>query len=143
MELPVIRFIFLLSLMLVPFGYAQDVTVSHIHSVYDADTFRVDIDGWPDIIGKNIPIRVNGVDAAEIRGKCPTEKQQARDARDYTRAFLEQGQAIELRNIERGKYFRLIADVYVDGNSLSEALIESGHAREYHGGTRKGWCSLN
>ncbi|WP_067207523.1 thermonuclease family protein [Marinomonas aquimarina] len=117
--------------------------VARINSVYDADTFRVDISNWPDIVGKNIPVRVNGVDAAEIRGKCLSEKQQAKAARDYTRRFLESGHTIELRNIQRGKYFRLLADVYVDGASLSEALIASGHARTYHGGTRQGWCAYN
>lgn len=121
---------------------SSNIQVERINSVYDADTFRVDISNWPDIVGKNIPIRVNGVDAAEIRGKCPSEKAQAKAARDYTRAFLESGSNIELRNIKRGKYFRLLADVYVDDQSLSEALIVSGHARSYHGGTREGWCNL-
>lgn len=34
----------------------------------DADTFRVDIDGWPDVVSKRVPVRVKGVDAPEIRG---------------------------------------------------------------------------
>ena len=33
------------------------VTVSKVISVYDGDTFRVDIDSLPPIVGKNIPIR--------------------------------------------------------------------------------------
>lgn len=37
-------------------------TVSKVISVYDGDTFRVNIDSLPPIVGKNIPIRVNGVD---------------------------------------------------------------------------------
>jgi len=37
------------------------VTVSKVISVYDGDTFRVNIDSLPPIVGKNIPIRVNGV----------------------------------------------------------------------------------
>lgn len=30
-----------------------NVTVTEISSIYDADTFRVTIKGWPDIIGVN------------------------------------------------------------------------------------------
>ncbi|MBJ7549610.1 thermonuclease family protein [Marinomonas ostreistagni] len=137
------RFISLLVFLFVTSpAYANiNVTVEKVQSVYDADTFRVDISGWPDIVGKNIPIRVNGVDAAEIRGKCTIEKELARAARDYTKTMLQNGRIIELRNIQRGKYFRLLADVYVDGISLSEALIHSGHARPYDGGTRQGWCA--
>ncbi|MEO1859542.1 MAG: hypothetical protein ABGZ19_06585 [Verrucomicrobiales bacterium] len=47
-----------------------NATVSEVRTIYDADTFRVTINGWPDIIGKGIPIRVLGVDAPEMRGKC-------------------------------------------------------------------------
>ena len=50
------------------------VSVSKVISVYDGDTFRVNIDSLPPIVGKNIPIRVNGVDTPEIRGKCQYEK---------------------------------------------------------------------
>ena len=54
---------------------------------------------------------------------------------------LRSAKAIELRNIERGKYFRILADVYTDGKSLAEGLIKSGHARAYDGGKREGWCA--
>ena len=50
------------------------VTVSKVISVYDGDTFRVNIDSLPPIVGKNIAIRVNGIDTPEIRGKCQYEK---------------------------------------------------------------------
>ncbi|GAB3476061.1 thermonuclease family protein [Marinomonas epiphytica] len=133
----------LLLLTLVLFsgqGYSQTILVDRIISVYDADTFRVDILNWPDIIGKNMSIRVNGVDAAEIRGKCEGEKQLARQARDFTKHMLETADSIELRDIQRGKYFRIIADVYADGVSLSDSLIETGLARPYRGGKRQPWC---
>lgn len=130
-----------LCVMLLPWQvFSQSVFVERVVSVYDADTFRVDIQGWPDIIGKNMSIRVNGVDAAEIRGKCESEKLQAKAARDFTRQLLSSSQSIELRDIKRGKYFRLIADVYVDGESLTNKLITSGYARPYDGGHREGWC---
>ena len=52
--------------------YSQDtnsVTVSRIIGVYDGDTFRVDIDELSDIVGKNIAIRILGIDTPEIKGK--------------------------------------------------------------------------
>ena len=118
-----------------------NVRVSGVVSVYDADTFRVNIEGWPDLIGKNIPVRVNGVDAPDIRGECPSEKQAAQEAKGFTLKKLTEAQGIELRNIKRGKYFRIIADVYVDGENLSDLLIRAGYARPYDGGKREGWCS--
>ncbi|MGB0765867.1 MAG: thermonuclease family protein [Luminiphilus sp.] len=119
--------------------YGQ-ATVSEVTSIYDADTFRVNIADWPHVVGERIPIRVVGVDAPEIRGKCEREKKRARAAKQFTVDFLRSARSIELRNIKRGKYFRLLAEVWVDGKNLSEELIRAGHARPYDGGTRGGWC---
>jgi len=46
--------------------------------------------------------------------------------------------------LERGKYFRIAADVIVDGESLADMLIEAGMAVRYDGGkkTHK-WCGEN
>ena len=117
-----------------------NVTVSEVTSIYDADTFRVNLGGYPPIIGKRIPIRVLGVDAPEIRGKCDSEKIKARQAKQFTVQALRSAKTIELRSMQRGKYFRILADVYIDGKSLADSLIKSGHARVYDGGKRLGWC---
>jgi len=114
--------------------------ISEVVSVYDADTFRVNIDGWPAVVGLNMPIRVNSIDAPEIRGKCLKEKALAKQARLFTVNFLKSG-TIELHNIKRGKYFRLAADVMVNGKNLGSALIKAGHARLYDGKSKRaGWC---
>ena len=54
---------------------------------------------------------------------------------------MERKSLIALRNMERGKYFRIDADVIVDGESLGDMLIEAGVAVRYDGGkeTHK-WC---
>jgi len=117
-----------------------NVYISEVTSIYDADTFRVNITGWPDVIGKHMSIRVLGVDAPEIRGKCDAEKKAARLAKQFTVEKLRQASVIELRNIKRGKYFRILADVYVDNENLADALIKTQHGRPYNGGKRQGWC---
>lgn len=115
--------------------------VSEVVSIYDGDTFRVNLSGYSDIIGKNIPIRLNGVDTPEMRGKCEKEKQLARAAKQFTVAKLRAAKKIELRNMMRGKYFRIAADVFVDGQSLGQLLVSHGHAVKYDGGTKvKDWC---
>ena len=100
----------------------------------------MNIKGWPAIIGERVPIRVNGVDAPEIRGKCVEEKKNARLAKQFTVEKLRNAQKIELRNMKRGKYFRIIADVYIDGKNLTQLLIQANLARPYDGGKRGSWC---
>lgn len=118
----------------------DDVIVDEVTSIYDADTFRATILGWPPIIGKRVSIRVSGVDAPEIRSKCQREKEMAREAKQYVVSLLRNAKVIELRNIQRGKYFRILADVYIDDFSLSNKIIQSGYGRAYDGVVRSGWC---
>ena len=116
------------------------VTVSKVISVYDGDTFRVNIGSLPPIVGKNIPIRVNGVDTPEIRGKCQYEKDLALEARDFVRGKLANAKEIKLTNLQRGKYFRVVANVVVDGVSLENELLDNDLAYEYSGGKKLNWC---
>jgi endonuclease YncB( thermonuclease family) len=116
------------------------VTVSKVISVYDGDTFRVNIDSLPPIVGKNIPIRVNGVDTPEIRGKCLYEKNLALKARDFVRAKLSNAKEIKLTNLQRGKYFRMVANVLVDGVNLERELLDNELAYRYDGGKKLSWC---
>jgi len=116
------------------------VTVSKVISVYDSDTFRVNIDSLPPIVGKNIPIRVNGIDTPEIRGKCKYEKNLALEARDFVGVKLANAKEIKLTNLQRGKYFRVVANVVVDGVSLEQELLDNELAYEYDGGKKLSWC---
>ena len=116
------------------------VIVSKVISVYDGDTFRVDIDSLPPIVGKNIPIRLNGVDTPEIRGKCKYEKDLAIKARDFVRNKLANAKEIKLNNLQRGKYFRVVANVMVDGVNLEQELLDNELAYKYTGGKKSSWC---
>ena len=119
--------------------YAETATISRVISIYDGDTFRCDLADYPPIVGENIGIRVNGIDTPEMKDKRPQVKALAVAARDYVRKLFAEAQTIELRNLKRGKYFRIVADVYVDGVSLAERLIELGLAYPYDGGTKQEW----
>ena len=114
--------------------------VSKVISVYDGDTFRVDIGSLPPIVGKNIPIRLNGVDTPEIRGKCKYEKDLAIKARDFVRNKLANAKEIRLTKLQRGKYFRVVADVMIDGVSLEQELLDNKLAYKYTGGKKSSWC---
>jgi len=114
-----------------------NITATRLVSVYDGDTFRVDIDTFPPIIGQNMPIRVYGIDTPEIRGN--RTKDLAMQAKNVARLLLENARVIELRNMRRGKYFRIIAEVWLDGISLSQVLIDKGLAKPYFGGKRPQW----
>lgn len=108
-------------------------------AIYDGDTFTVNIADWPPIIGERVKVRIAGIDCPEMRDDRPEVKALARQAKQFTVARLRAAQTVELRDMRRDKYFRILADVYCDGESLAEAILEAGHAKPYEGGTRPGW----
>ena len=116
------------------------VIVTKVISVYDGDTFRVDIDSLSPIVGKNIPVRLEGVDTPEINGKCQYEKDLAIEARDFVRNKLSKAKEIKLNEIQRGKYFRVVAKVFIDGVSLEKELLDKDLAYKYKGGKKINWC---
>ena len=49
---------------------------------------------------------------------------------------------IELRKIARGKYFRVVAEIWADGRNVNELMIEKDYAIAYDGGTKEhSWCT--
>ena len=108
---------------------------------YDGDTITFNLSNLHPIIGEKISIRVNGIDTPEIKGKCEKEIYNAQQTQQMVADILKDAEQIVLKNMERGKYFRIAADVIVDGESLGDMLIDAGMAVRYDGGkkTHK-WC---
>ena len=130
----------LISFTVIEANQSKSYTIEKIISVYDGDTFRADIKGLPDIIGKNIAIRILGIDTPEIKGKCKKEKIIAIKAREFTRKSLFNAKTITLKNLKRDKYFRLLADVYYDDTDLANALLVNNLAVKYSGKKKSSWC---
>ena len=72
-----------------------------------------------------------------MRTKCEAEKAAAYEARDMLAERLRHAKAIDLREVQRGKYFRLVAEVIADGKNMSDWMLALGLAWPYDGGTRE------
>lgn len=113
-------------------------------SNYDGDTVRFEIPNVHPLIGKNISIRIDGLDTPEIRTKDHCEKKLAKTARNRVKQLLSKAKRIDLENVQRGKYFRIVANVKVDGLDLSELLLKEKLAYKYDGGKKQkpNWCTF-
>ena len=109
--------------------------------VIDGDTVEVDAsaDMPPEIA--SIRVRPRGVDTPERwRPKCDNERKAGEAATKFVKRRIAKADHIVIRDPAWGKWGgRVIADIILDGQSLSELLIKSGHGRVYHGGKRGGW----
>ena len=121
--------------------HAEDFIDVTYYTCYDGDTCTFTIHGVPDVFGKKIGVRLAGIDTAEVRAECDHEYALAIQARDLVRDLLGNASHIALRDVQRGKYFRLVAQIEADGVNVSQRLLERGLAVPYDGGTKTHkWC---
>ena len=107
---------------------------------YDGDTCYVISKTLPESL-RNMSIRILGIDTPEIRADCPEEKELALQGRVFANDMFRNADNIEFHNLKWDKYGgRILADVYIDGVSYKDEIIEAGLAREYYGGKKIGWC---
>ena len=101
-------------------------------SNYDGDTITVNINEVHPIMGKKIPVRIRGIDTPEIRSKC---KYEALQAKDYVTHQMRKTSCITLKDVKRGSFFRLVADVWVKTETgeqnLGSNLLKKGLAVKY------------
>ncbi|MGX9966100.1 thermonuclease family protein [Roseomonas sp. F4] len=105
-------------------------TLAQRAEVIDGDTIRV----------AGQVVRMVGLDAPEMRGRCPAENALARQATARLRQLVQPRVWLERRGLDR--YRRTLAIVRDrTGRDLSQVLIREGLARPYDGrGRRQGWC---
>lgn len=121
-------------------AYGNIPNVEYVHN-YDGDTVTFNISNYPAIVGDRIDIRIFGIDTPEMHGKCLQEKAMAIAARDFVGEKLRNAKSITLVNIKRDKYFRILAEIWIDNQSLARMIINNGFAVEYYGEIKsKDWC---
>ena len=111
--------------------------------VVDGDTVAVDAsaDMPPELA--DVKVRLIDVDTPEKggRAKCPVEQDAGQAATEFTTKAVAAASAIVVRDPKWGKWGgRVVADLVLDGRSLSSSLIAAGHGRPYDGGRRGSWC---
>lgn len=111
----------------------QNVSVA---SVYDGDTFKINLNCSLSVYCEKVPVRVLGVDCPEIKGKTEKEKRLAQKAKAFTKKFLADG-PVSLENCGRDKYFRLLCAVKnAQGQNLADELIKRKLGYAYYGGKK-------
>lgn len=107
-----------------------------IASVYDGDTFKINLNCSVAVYCEKVPVRVRHVDCPEIKGKTAKEKKLAQKAKAFTKKFLSQS-PVSLSNCGRDKYFRLLCDVTNgQGENLADELIRANLGYAYEGGKK-------
>lgn len=117
---------------------------------YDGDSCRFDFLSVPAPLGRYVAVRLLDIDTPEMEGTCKLERLLAQVAKRVINERLQAAKQIQIRALERkDRYDRVLAEVWVDGESLSRHLMGVAYryqgrnypiARSYQGGKRRSWC---
>lgn len=118
--------------------YKDIITDFEVVKVRDGDTFVINISNIPDVFGSEIAVRIRGIDTPEKNDSRENIKKIALEAHRELEKLLLSAKNIELYDLGRDKYFRLLASVKADGVDVGQYLIRKGLAKKYNGG-KKQW----
>ena len=108
--------------------------------IIDGDTIVVRAHPWLGVFIET-RVRLAGIDAPELRGRCDGEIALAGRARDRLTELLAGGSA-RLDDVRHDKYGGRVRARVLDGNGVDvgAVLVAAGLARPYHGERRRPWC---
>lgn len=138
MKIKLLLFLFIIFCYSYSAEYSDTITNFTIIKVRDGDTFMIDIPNIPDVFGKNIAVRIRGIDTPELNDSREEIRKISIQAKEELERLLLNAKEITLYNLGRDKYFRLLASVKVDNVDVAEYLIKKGLAKKYNGG-KKEW----
>ena len=141
--LQIIIIIFLIQATLITANYKDEIKDFIIIKVIDGanspqkrDTFVINIENVPDVFGKEIAVRIRGIDTPELNDKREEIRKISIQAKEELERLLYSGNKIILYDLGRDKYFRLLASVKVGNIDVAEYMINRGLAKSYNGGAK-------
>ena len=109
-----------------------------VTKVVDGDTVDVDIDLGFGVWLRDQRIRLYGIDTPESRTSDPSEKLYGKAATEFLKKWLDGGDVtIKTHKDERGKFGRILGDLWVFDTNVNRKMIEEHHAVEYHGQSKE------
>ena len=116
--------------------YTVPIKGGKVIKVYDGDSITIAAKlPIPNSPIYRFPVRLNGIDCPEIKGKTDEEISVAKEARDALSALIL-NKDITLKNVGSEKYGRVLADIYLGELHINQWLIEQRFAVAYDGGKK-------
>ena len=118
-------------------NFIPPIKGGEVIKVYDGDTItiasKLPYDSSPLY---RFSVRLNGIDAPEIKGKTEDEKTAAKVSQKALEELILH-KNVTLENMSTEKYGRILADVFYNEINLNQWMLKNHYAIEYDGGTKK------
>ena len=104
----------------------------------DGDTAKGDIDLGFGIVYANQTIRFWGIDTPESRTRDLEEKKYGLAAKDFLVKWTSGGELkIKTHKDERGKFGRILGEIWAFDTNINDKMIHEHHAVPYHGQSKE------
>jgi endonuclease YncB( thermonuclease family) len=126
---------------MVPASVIRGAYAAEVLRVIDGDTFEARVQVWPGL-AMTTKVRLRGIDAPELNGRCADERSKGEAARATLSAILAEPDLLVFRvSLDKygGRVLAAAATAYTP--DVSQALLNTGAARPYTGGRRQPWCA--
>lgn len=132
----------LIILLIFPLNLLAKENIRIIRAV-DADTFIVSAPFLPEPLKKQHPLRLSNVDTPNVKrwANCDKEFKKGEEAKAFVENAIKTSKKQFVKIVGYDKYGRFLGQIYLDGKSLSDSLIEKKLARPYYGGKKPSWCN--
>ena len=107
-----------------------------ITKVVDGDTVDVDIDLGFGMTYKKQRVRLMGIDTPESRTRDLVEKLFGKASKKHLKELLSEGN-ITLRSHDKGKFGRILGELFINDISINQKMIDDHHAVDYGGGNKE------
>ena len=106
--------------------------------VVDGDTIDVDIDLGFGVWLRNQRVRLYGIDTPESRTRDLEEKKYGLAAKDFLVKWTSGGELkIKTHKDERGKFGRILGEIWAFDTNINDKMIHEHHAVPYHGQSKE------
>ena len=106
--------------------------------VVDGDTVDIDIDLGFGVWLRKQRIRMYGIDTPESRTRDLEEKKYGLAAKEFLKKWTGAGELrIKTRKDAKGKFGRILGELWTFDTNINEIMIERHHAVRYHGQSKK------
>lgn len=102
---------------------------AHVKKVVDGDTIVVDIDLGFSISLNNQHLRLARINTPELKGSTKEAGEAAREA--LTAKLLDRSVRIKTHKVEKDKYGRVLAEVFIEDECVNDWLLTEGFAVPY------------
>lgn len=124
--------------------FYPNITRGRVIKVYDGDTITVAA-RVPELKNNKIykfSIRLNRVDAPELRTTNAIEKEYAIKVRDLLSERI-MNKMIRLKVLKSDKYGRYLCEIYYKKDNINDWLLNNNYAMTYNGGTKPDFDTRN